>query len=231
MRPKYIIRGRKMEISTSILNVKDEDAIHTFYRLETVHTDYFHIDIMDGKFVKKDTVEAMKKYADCIKNITNIPLEVHLMVDNVKKYVDMMAPCEPSIIMFHIESTKNKQETIDMIKYIKDSNCKVGLVVNPETSIENVFEYLPFIHQVMVMTVHPGEGGQELIPETIEKVRKLKNYIDENNYEVDIEVDGGITLDNLQELADAGANIASIGTYMINAKDYKYTMNKLKSIN
>ena len=84
-----------MEIATSLLNVKEEESVHTFYRLETAHTDYFHIDVMDGKFVKNNTVEKMKIYSDNLKNITNIPLDVHLMTLNVKEYVDIFSPNEP----------------------------------------------------------------------------------------------------------------------------------------
>ena len=216
-----------MEISTSLLSVKEEESIHTFYRLETAHTDYFHIDAMDGKFVKNDTTEKMKIYADNLKNVTNIPLEIHLMVKDVKKYVDIFSPNDPNCITFHIESTENKEEVIKLINYIKQYS-KVGLAISPNTSIESIYEYLPLIHQVMVMTVEPGEGGQALIPETIEKIKKLREYIDSNNLDTLIEADGGINIDNIKMLKDAGVDIAVVGTYLINAKDYRYTINKLK---
>ena len=92
-----------MEVSASVLNVKEENSIHTFYRLETAHTDYYHIDVMDGKFVENNTEELMRKYSDNIKNITNIPLDVHLMVEDVKEFVNEFAPNNPRIITFHIE--------------------------------------------------------------------------------------------------------------------------------
>ena len=218
-----------MEISTSLLSVKEEESVHTFYRLETGHTDYFHIDVMDGKFVKDDTTEKMKIYSDNLKNITNIPLDVHLMVQDVKKYVDIFSPNEPNCITFHIEATKNKEEVINLINYIKQYS-KVGIAINPNTLVESIYEYLPLIHQVMVMTVEPGKGGQALIPETIEKIKKLREYIDSNNLDTEIEADGGINLDNIKMLKDAGVDIVSVGTYIINAKDYKYTINKLKEI-
>ena len=215
-----------MEISTSLLSVKEE-SIHTFYRLETAHTDYFHIDVMDGKFVKDDTTEKMKIYSDNLKNITNIPLDVHLMVQDVKKYVDIFSPNEPNRITFHVEATKNKEEVINLINYIKQYS-KVGIAISPNTVVESVCEYLPLIHQVMVMTVEPGKGGQALIPETIEKIKKLREYIDSNNLDTEIEADGGINLDNIKMLKNAGVDISVVGTYLINAKDYRYTINKLK---
>ncbi len=216
-----------MEIATSLLNVKEEESVHTFYRLETAHTDYFHIDVMDGKFVKNDTVEKMKIYSDNLKNITNIPLDVHLMTLNVKEYVDIFSPNEPNCITFHIEATKDKEEVINLINYIKQYS-KVGIAISPNTPVENIYEYLPLIHSVMVMTVEPGEGGQSLIPETIEKIKKIREYIDSNNLDTEIEVDGGVNLDNIKVLKDAGADIAVAGTSIINSKDYRYTINKLK---
>lgn len=217
-----------MEVSTSILNVQEENSIQTFYRIETAHTDYFHIDVMDGKFVENNTVELMKKYSDNIKNISNIPLDVHLMVKNAKEYIDMFISCEPRTVSFHVEAVNNKEETMELINYIKQENCKVGLAINPETDIERVFEYLPFIHNVLVMSVHPGKGGQELIVSTYEKIKTLKQYIGKNNLENEIEVDGGVTLENIEKIKQSGADIVVAGSCVINSKDYVYTIRKLK---
>lgn len=217
-----------MEISASVLSVKEEESVHTFYRLELAHIDYYHIDVMDGEFVEKDTSKLMKIYSDNLKNITNIPLDVHLMVEDVKKYVDIFSPNEPKSITFHLEAAKDKAEVLELIKYIKQYS-KVGISIKPNTKVEEVYEYLPLVHSVLVMTVEPGKGGQKLIPETIEKIRKLKEYIEKNNLDTEIEADGGIGLDNVKELKDAGLDIAVVGTSLINAKDYKYTVNQLKN--
>ena len=216
-----------MEISTSLLSVKEEQSVHTFYRIETAHTDYFHIDVMDGKFVDDDTTEKMKIYSDNLKNITNIPLDVHLMVKDVKKYVDIFSPNEPKCITFHLEATKNKEEVFEIINYIKQYS-KVGISIKPDTEVEKVYEFLPFVHSVLVMTVNPGKGGQNLIPETIDKIKKLREYIDSNDLDTEIEADGGINIENIKELKKAGVNIAVVGSSLINSKDYKYTINKLK---
>lgn len=148
-----------MEISTSLLNVKEENPAQLFYDLESAKTDYFHIDVMDGEFVENDTMERMKKYADTLKNISSTPLDVHLMVKDIKKHIDMFAPNNPNIISFHIEATDNVME---IINYIKNENCKVGIVINPETNIEEVYEYLPYIHLVLVMSVHPRKRGTKI---------------------------------------------------------------------
>ena len=114
-----------VEISTSILNVEKENASKVFYGLEVAHTDYFHIDVMDGKFVPKNTVEIMKEYSNTLKQMTNIPLDVHLMVENVKEYVDDYIGLKPNIITFHLESISSKQERMKMIEYIKEKGSKV----------------------------------------------------------------------------------------------------------
>ena len=217
-----------VEVSTSILSVNKEKSIKTFYDLETAKTDYFHIDVMDGKFVNNCTLEQMQEYTNQIKQISNLPLDVHLMVKDIKSFIDSYIPYEPNRITFHIEACKDKEEVNKYIKYIKDNNIQVGISVKPNTKVEDIYEYLPYIHSVLVMTVEPGFGGQKLISETIEKARKLKEYIETNNLEVDIEVDGGINLENVSLLKETGANIIVVGTALINSKDYKEVIRKIK---
>lgn len=217
-----------VEISTSILSVEKGNEAETFMLLEKSKTDYFHIDVMDGNFVKNNTIELMERYADSLKNITNIPLDIHLMVKDIKKYVDEFASCMPRNITFHIEATENKEEAIQLIKYIKEQDCKVGIAVNPETDITEIYDLIPLVHNVMIMTVEPGKGGQTFITDMTKKIAKLKSYITDNNLDTEIEVDGGINLDNIQEVKNAGADIAVVGTFLINSKDYKDTINKLK---
>lgn len=217
-----------VEVSTSILNVKKEDAIATIYNLEVAKTDYFHIDVMDGKFVEKDTTEIMQDYTNSIKQISNIPLDVHLMVEDIRAHIDAYIPFEPNIITFHLEACKDKEEVLDLIRYIKENNIKVGISIKPNTKIEEIYEYLSLIHLVLVMTVEPGQGGQKLIPETIEKVRELRKYINEKDIDIDIEVDGGINLENKEKLKEAGANIIVAGSSIINSEDFKATIEKIK---
>lgn len=217
-----------MEVSTSILNVEEGDSIQTFYRIETAHTDYFHIDVMDGKFVENNNVEKMKKYADSIKNITNIPLDVHLMVKNVRKYIDVFISCEPRLLSFHIETVDSQDELLELTQYIKQQNCKVGIAVNPETPLENIYEILPYIHCVLIMSVNPGKGGQTFIDSSLEKIKELKQYIIKNKLDTEIEVDGGINLENIANIKDVGADLIVAGSAIINSKDYVYTIRKLK---
>ena len=213
-----------VEVSTSILSVGKEKSIKTFYDLETAKTDYFHIDVMDGEFVNNNTIEIMQEYCNQIKQISNIPLDVHLMVNDIKTFINAYIPYEPNVITFHLESCKNREEVLQLIKYIKENNIKVGISIKPNTKLEEIYEFLPFLHLVLIMTVEPGYGGQKLIPETINKVEELKKYIKLNNLDIDIEVDGGINLENVQELKKAGTDIIVAGTAIISSQDYKKTI-------
>lgn len=217
-----------VEVSTSILSVKKGEESKTFFGLEVAKTDYFHIDVMDGKFVEKDTYEKMLEYSDYIKRISNLPLDVHLMVEDVKTAIDDFLAVEPNIITFHLEACKDKNEVHEIIKYIKENNCKVGLSVKPNTPIEEVYKFLPYIHMCLVMTVEPGKGGQTLLTDMLNKIEKLKKYIEENNLEVDIEADGGINLKTAPDVKNAGANILVAGTAILMANDYKVIIDELK---
>lgn len=216
------------EVATSILSVKKDEAIKTFYNLESAGTDYYHIDVMDGEFVKNNTIDLMLEYCEYLKSITNVPLDVHLMVQDVEEFIKGYAIFEPNNITFHYEACKNKEELLKFVNLIKENNCKVGVSIKPNTEVQKIYDILPYIHTVLVMTVEPGQGGQKLIKETIEKIRKLKEYIQENNLDTEIEADGGINLENVEELKEAGCDIIVAGTSVINSKDYKETIKKLK---
>ena len=217
-----------MEVSTSILSVKKDNCIQTFYNLETAGTDYFHIDVMDGRFVENNTVDLMTEYSEYLNSITNIPLDVHLMVEDVMSYIKSFLSFEPRNITVHYEAAKNNKELLEWISFIKENNCKVGISVKPNTEIEKIYDILPYVHTVLVMTVEPGKGGQELIPSTIEKIKKLREYIKKQGLEIDIEADGGINLDNVQSLKDAGCDIIVAGTSIISSNNFKETIGKLK---
>lgn len=217
-----------MEISTSLLNAKENKIVQTIYDLEVAHTDYFHIDVMDGRFVTNDTSEKMRKYCEYLNQITTLPIDVHLMVKNIKEYIDSYIIFNPNIITFHYEACIDDEEVYKYIKYIKENNCKVGLAIKPKTGIEKIERFLHNINMLLIMSVEPGKGGQEFLDSTIEKIREAKNIINKLNLETEIEVDGGINLDNAKILKDEGVSIAAIGTAIIDSKDYKYTIRNMK---
>ena len=218
-----------VEDSASILNMDNENAIKNLYELETALIDYFHIDVMDGKFVKDNTTEKMIEYSEYISSISSLPLDIHLMVEDVEQYIKSFSVFEPNLITFHIEARKNKEEIFELIKLVKESNSRVGLAIKPNTKIEEIYNYLPYIHSVLIMTVEPGLGGQELIPETIEKISRMKKYLEQEKLEVDIQADGGINLQNIDLLKQAGVSNVVVGNALMKTKDKKDMINKLKN--
>lgn len=218
-----------VEVSTSILSVKEGMEVETFFGLEASKTDYIHIDVMDGKFVEKDTYQKMLSNAMYIKRTLNVPLDVHLMVEDVKDAIDDFLALEPNIITFHLEACESKEEVYKYIKYIKENNCKVGLSVKPNTPIDEIYEFLPYIHLCLVMTVEPGKGGQTLLKDMVDKIATLKEYVQKNKLDIDIEADGGINLKTALDVKKAGANILVSGTAIIMANDFKVIIDELKS--
>lgn len=218
-----------IEISTSILTIEKGNESETFFALEKAKTDYFHIDVMDGKFVEKDTYQKMLEYSSYIKRISNLPMDVHLMVEDVEIGIEVFSAVEPNIITFHLEACKTHEEVMKNINLIKEKGARVGISVKPNTPIEQVYQYLPYIHMCLVMTVEPGKGGQTLITDMLAKISKLKEYIDKHNLEIDIEVDGGINLKTAPKVKEAGANILVAGTAILAATDYKVIIDELKN--
>lgn len=216
------------QISTSLLNAKKDNIINTIYNLEKAKTDYFHIDVMDGEFVKNDTHNTMLEYCEYLYNITKVPLDVHLMVKDIINYVDSYLIFEPNIITFHYECCKNDDEIMNIINYIKDKGKRVGISIKPNTDVKKIYKFLPYIHLILVMTVEPGEGGQDLIPDTINKIETLNKYREEQKLDFDIEADGGIKVENSQKLIQAGVDIIVAGSAVLSSKNYSETIRNLR---
>lgn len=216
------------EISVSILTINKENAVSTFYNLETAKVDYFHIDVMDGQFVEKNNLDLMHEYALTISHISNVSLDVHLMVQNVEEIMDEYIPLEPKIITFHYEAIKEKTRMMEIINDIKNNGIQVGISICPETPVESIKEFLPYIHQVLIMTVVPGKGGQKLMPETLEKIKELKKYLVDNNLEIDIEADGGINYETVQSVKQAGCDRLVSGSYITDSENFSEAVKNLK---
>ena len=217
-----------IEVSTSILTVEKGKEAETFLALEKSKTDYFHIDVMDGEFVEKDTYHNMLEYSTYIRRISNLPMDIHLMVKDVETGIEVFSAVEPNIITFHLEACENKEEVMKYITLIKEKGSRVGIAIKPETPIEQVYEYLPYIHTCLVMTVEPGKGGQTLITDMIAKISELKLYTERKNIDIDIEADGGINLKTATRVKRAGANVLVAGTAILMASDYKVIIDELK---
>ena len=217
-----------MQISASILSLEKENITQKLYNLEVANVNYFHIDVMDGKFVKNNTSEVMKENSLILKHISQIPLDVHLMVEDIEYYINEYLDLKPKYITFHYEVNKNKENLIEKIKYIQKYGTMVGISIKPNTEVKEILEILPYISLVLVMSVEPGEGGQEFMESSIDKIKELREYIDKNSLEVQIEVDGGINNETIRLIKDAGADIAVVGSYLVKSDDYKETVKKLK---
>ena len=218
---------KKIKISPSILSADFSRLGLEIKNLENSGADMIHVDVMDGHFVPNLTIgppviKALRKY-------TNIPFDVHLMINPVHKYIKDYAESGADIITIHPEATSSLQESIDEIKKYKK---KVGLSLNPDTKIEVIEKYLDQIDLVLVMSVFPGFGGQKFIKDVLKKIERLSEIKDKNSFKFDIEVDGGINFSNFKEVLEAGANVLVSGTTIFkeNNGDIKKNINFLKTI-
>ena len=213
------------DVAVSVLNVDIEDATHIFYDIETGRNDYFHIDVMDGIFVENNNLEQMKDYATTISHISNVPLDVHLMVQNVEEVADEYIDLMPDRITFHIEAMKdengkiNVERVLNLINELKDNGIKAGIAISPETDFEELKPFLSYIHMILVMTVIPGKGGQSLIEDTLVKIKRLREYLNENDIDIDIEADGGINSDTAELVREAGVDILVSGKFIVDAEN------------
>lgn len=177
--------------------------------------EYLHIDIMDGSFVPNFTLGT--DYCKILKKATNIPLDLHLMVDRPEERLDWFPIGEGDIVSVHVESTKHLQK---VLRAIKDRGAKAYVAINPATPLCMIEEVLCDIDGVLVMTVNPGFAGQKLIPQTLEKITKARKMLDANGKnDAEIEVDGNVSFENAAKMSKAGANIFVAGTSSVFTKD------------
>ena len=218
---------KKIQISPSILSADFSQLKNEIKKLEQAGADMIHVDVMDGHFVPNLTIGP--PVIKSLRNHTTLPFDVHLMISPVHKYIKDYADAGANIITIHPEATKDLKESI---KHIRDLGKKVGVSLNPETSVKSIENFLEDIDLVLIMSVHPGFGGQKFMPEVLEKVRKLRNIINEKKLELDIEIDGGIDFDNNKMVIEAGANILVSGTTIFkkNNGDIKKNIDILKTM-
>ena len=207
------------KISASFLSSKNIPMDLT--KLNDTDVDFIHVDIMDGKFVKNKTMPFSE-----MKNIykyTSKRLEVHLMVENPSKYIPLYAELNTECIMFHIESS---EDIIKNLELIKSFSIKCGLALNPDTKVKELIPYLPYLDQILVMSVYPGEGGQEFIPESENKIKEIRELIKSYDLNILIDVDGGINNTVLDKVE--GVDIITAGNYIISSNNYQEKITSLR---
>ena len=196
-----------VKISPSILSADFSNLGREIQNLERAKADLIHIDVMDGHFVPNITIgpEVINK----LRKYTSLPFDVHLMISPVHDFIKNFADAGADIITIHPEATN---DLVSSIKKIKSYNKKVGVSLNPETSVEKVLPVLNSIDLVLIMSVNPGFGGQKFMEETLEKVKVLRKEIDTKKFKTQIEIDGGINFENAKMAKKAGVNILVSGT-------------------
>ena len=197
----------KIKISPSILSADFSKLGEEIIALEKAGADYIHIDVMDGHFVPNITIgpEVIKR----LRPITKLTFDVHLMIEPVDDFIKDFAEAGADIITFHPEATEDLSKTIEIIKSF---GKKVGVSLKPESSINLIESCLEKIDLILIMSVNPGFGGQKFMPEVLDKIKLLKNIVNEKKLSIDIEIDGGINFDNSREAKDSGANILVSGS-------------------
>ena len=168
---------------------------------------YVHIDVMDGVFVP--SISFGMPIVSCVRPRTNLFLDVHMMVTKPERYVEEFIKCGADSVTIHVEACDCIEDTL---KKIRSLGAKAGLAINPGTPVAEILPYMDIVDMILVMTVNPGFGGQAYIPECTDKIREVRAIINERGLDVNLEIDGGVNVDNLQMNLDAGANVIVAGS-------------------
>ena len=214
-----------IKIAPSILSADFSKMGEEVYSLEVNGADLIHCDVMDGVFVNNITFGI--KMVEDIRKHTALPLDCHLMIVNPEKYVERFAKAGADIITVHYEACQDNLK--EVLTLIKQAGAKCGAVINPDTPVEKIADVLPLCDMVLVMSVFPGFGGQKFIPEALDKLRQLRQMIDESGREIDLQIDGGVTAENVAEIKAAGANVIVAGSAVFKAENRKEMIAKLKA--
>ena len=213
-----------IKIAPSILSANFSKMGEEVYSLEVNGADLIHCDVMDGVFVNNITFGI--KMVEDIRKHTALPLDCHLMIVNPEKYVERFAKAGADIITVHYEACQDNLK--EVLTLIKQAGAKCGAVINPDTPVEKIADVLPLCDMVLVMSVFPGFGGQKFIPSALEKLREIRKMIDESGKEILLEIDGGITAENVAEVKAAGADVIVAGSAVFKAADRAAMIAKLK---
>lgn len=212
-----------IKIAPSILSANFAKLGEEIKEIEEGGADYVHIDVMDGHFVPNITIGPL--IIDAVKPITKLPLDVHLMIENPDKYIKDFVKAGADIITVHQETCPHLHRTIQLIK---KENVKAGVVINPGTPVAMIKEVLNNVDLVLVMSVNPGFGGQTFIHETLSKIEEIDLIRKENNYQFELQVDGGVNVETAKLCVDAGADVLVAGSAVFNQSNRKKAIQDIK---
>lgn len=191
--------------------------------VEEAGADVIHVDVMDGHFVPNITIGPL--VVEGLRKLTSLPLDVHLMIEHPERYIGSFARAGSTWLTFHTEACARLRT---VIKKVRELNVRPGIVLKPATPLKTLFPVLEEIDLVLLMSVNPGFAGQSFIPATLKKIERLRKIVDQNHYALEIEVDGGIKVDNVGEVSRAGGDIFVLGSGIFKTRDYAETIRQLR---
>ena len=216
---------KAVKIAPSILSADFSKMGEEARSLEENGADMIHCDVMDGVFVNNITF-GMKMVED-IRKLTKLPLDCHLMIVQPEKYVERFVQAGADIVTVHYEACGENLKNVLML--IKQAGAKCGAVINPDTPVSAIQDVIPLCDMVLVMSVFPGFGGQKFIPSALDKLREIRAIIDESGKDIDLQIDGGVTAENVAEIKAAGANVIVAGNAVFKAENRGEIIAKLKA--
>jgi ribulose-phosphate 3-epimerase len=211
------------KIAPSILSADFSRLGAEVKAVEKAGADVIHVDVMDGHFVPNITIGPL--VVQGLRKLTSLPLDVHLMIEEPERYIEAFAQAGSDWITIHAEVCSRLRQ---VVKEIRRLNVRPGIVLKPATPLKTLYPVLDDIDLVLIMSVNPGFGGQAFIPSALKKIGRLRKIIDQNQYRVEIEVDGGIKVENIREVSRAGADIFVVGTGIFKTEDYEETISELR---
>jgi ribulose-phosphate 3-epimerase len=215
----------KKAISPSILSADFSRLGDEIRAVAAAGADYIHIDVMDGHFVPNITIGPL--IVEAARRATDVPLDVHLMIENADAYIDAFARAGSTILTVHAETGYHLQRTL---RAIRDKGMKPAVALNPATPLGVLEDVLDDVDMILLMTVNPGFGGQKFIPAMLHKIRRLRDMLTRLDSAIAIEVDGGIVVDNIKEVRSAGADMFVSGSGIFKTPDYGHTIAQMKRL-
>lgn len=212
-----------IKVAPSILSADFSILKEQIQLVEKGGADLIHIDVMDGMYVPNISIGPV--VVNCIKKVTKLPFDVHLMIEQPDRYIEDFVNAGADIISVHAEATKHLHRSLQLIRSFGIKAC---VALNPATPLEAVDYVIGDVDMVLLMTVNPGFGGQKYIPSMTGKIRALKQKIEASGKDIDIQIDGGVGLDNIYEVTEAGANVIVAGSYVYGAEDVGFAISALK---